>query len=194
MVELPFNLFDILLAAVLVWGIVQGRKQGFSRELLSLAKWVTLLLGCAFVYHPVGALVANAGFFNLLTCYLLTYLGTALLIFLLFSILERRWAPKLEGSDIFGRGEYFLGMGSGMVRFGCILLVSLSLLNAREFTPADVKAIKKYQEEAYGTDIFPGLHSLQTHVFEKSLLGPLIKEDLSFLLITPTEIDRKSPK
>jgi hypothetical protein len=85
-------------------------------------------------------------------------------------------------------------MGSGMLKFACILLMSLSLLNAREFTPADLKAINQYQEDAYGTHIFPGLHSLQSQVFEKSLLGPLIKEDLSFLLITPTELDEKPQK
>jgi hypothetical protein len=112
----------------------------------------------------------------------------------MFSILERRWAPKLEGSDIFGRGEYFLGMGSGMIRFGCILMVSLSLLNAREFTPVELKAMEQYQEEAYGSHIFPGLHSIQKQVFENSLTGPWIKEDMRFLLITPTGVNRKSTK
>jgi hypothetical protein len=188
--ELPFNLFDILLVAVLVAGIVRGRKQGFSNELLGLLKWLTLLVGCALIYRPAGSLAANAGFFSLLTAYIFAYVAAGLAIFLLFRVLERRWAPKLVGSDIFGRGEYFLGMGSGMIRFACILLMSLSLLNAREFTPADLKAMDQYQQEAFGTHIFPGLYSLQSHVFEKSLLGPFIKEDLSFLLITPTEIDR----
>ena len=190
MAELPFNLFDIFLVAILAAGIMRGRKRGLSNELVSLAKWVTLLLGCALLYRPAGILMANTGLLNLLTAYLFAYLGAAMAIFLLFRVLERRWAPKLVGSDIFGRGEYFLGMGSGMLRFACILLMSLSLLNAREFTPADLKASDQYQEEAYGAHIFPGLHSLQSQVFEKSLLGPYIKDDLGFLLIAPTELER----
>lgn len=184
--DLPFNLFDILLLAVLAAGVAYGRKQGLSRELLRLIKWAVLLFACALIYQPAGTVIANTGFFGLLSSYLLAYVGTALLIFVLFSILERRWAPKLAGSDVFGRSEYFLGMGSGMARFACVLLMSLSLLNAREFTPAELKAIDQYQEEAYGSHVFPGLHTLQTEIFERSLTGSWIKQDLGFLLITPT--------
>jgi hypothetical protein len=97
----------------------------------------------------------------------------------------------LTGSDIFGRGEYFLGMGSGMLRFGCILLTGLALLNAREFSPVELKNMEQYQEENYGSNIFPGLHSLQKAVFERSLTGGFIKDDLSFLLIAPTEVDQR---
>jgi hypothetical protein len=190
----PFNLFDVLLAAVLVGGIVQGRKHGISLELLSLAKWLALVLVCAAVYRPAGSLVSATGAFDLLTCYLFAYLGTALLIFLLFSMLERRLAPKLTGSDIFGRGEYFLGMGSGMLRFGCILLVGLSLLNAREFSPSELNELDQYQQDNYGSNLFPGLHSLQVAVFERSLTGGFIKEELSFLLISPTSLNEREPK
>jgi hypothetical protein len=190
----PFNLFDVLLAIVLVGGIAQGRKHGGSLELLSGAKWLALVLLCAVLYRPAGILLASADLFDLLSCYLFAYLGLALLIFLLFSILERRLAPKLTGSDIFGRGEYFLGMGSGLLRFACILLVGLALLNSREFSPAELRDMEQYQEENYGSNIFPGLHSLQVAVFERSLTGGWIKQGLSFLLISPTGINERQPK
>ena len=193
MANLPFNLFDVLLAVILVGGVVHGRKHGLSLELLSMAKWVTLLLVCALVYGPAGNLLAGTGLFDTLTCYIFAYLGTALLVFLLFSILERRWAPKLEGSDIFGRSEYFLGMGSGVLRFISMLLVGLALLNAREFTPTELKAMERYQEENYGSDLFPGLHSLQTAVFEHSFSGAFIKDDLGFFLIKPTIANDSTP-
>lgn len=190
----PFNLFDVLLAFVLVAGVIQGRKHGVSLELLSMAKWLTLVLVCAAVYNPAGSLISAAGAFDLLSCYLVAYLGVALLIFLAFSILERRLVPRLTGSDIFGRGEYFLGMGSGMLRCACILLVGLSLLNAREFNPSELRDMARYQEENYGSNMFPGLHSLQVAVFERSLTGGFIKEDLSFLLISPTEASQKQAR
>lgn len=182
----PFNLFDILLALVLVGGIVHGRKHGLSVELLSTAKWVTLLLACAVCYRAAGTLVAATGVFDLLTCYLLCYLGTALGVFLIFSIVEKRLVPKLVGSDIFGRSEYFLGMGFGLVRFTSMLLVGLALLNAREFSRSELLKEEKYQDENYGSNIFPGLHSLQAAVFERSLTGAFIRDDLGFLLIQPT--------
>src|ERR1700716_2930388 len=128
MADPPFNLFDVLLVIVLVGGIVHGRKHGVSLELLGLVKWMTLVLVCATVYQPAGSLLAMAGVFDLLSLYIFAFLGTVFLIFLVFSVLERRLVPRLTGSDIFGRGEYFLGMGSGMLRFACILLVGLALL------------------------------------------------------------------
>lgn len=187
----PFNLFDVLFIVVLVGGIVHGRKHGVSLEVLSMSKWVALVLVCAFVYRPAGALISATGLFDLLTCYLFAYLGAALVIFLVFSILERRLAPRLVGSDIFGRGEYFLGMGSGLLRFVCVLLVGLALLNAREFSQGELRDLERYQEENYGSNIFPGLHSLQEAVFERSLTGGFIKQDLSFLLISPTSANLK---
>ena len=192
MANLPFNFFDVLLVAVLAAGVVQGRKHGISLELLSLCKWLTLLAVCAAVYGRLGALISSVGAFDLLSCYLFSYLGVALVVLLLFSILERRYVPKLSESDIFGRGEYFLGMGSGMLRFACILIMGLSLLNAREFSPSELKAIVKYQEENYGSHLFPGLHSLQVVIFEKSLTGSFIKDDLGFLLISPTTANQKA--
>jgi hypothetical protein len=190
----PFNLFDVLLAMVLVAGIIHGRKRGASLEVIGMAKWLMLLLICAAVYRPLGGLAAESGFFDLLSCYLFAYLGAALLVFFLFSLVERKLAPKLTGSDIFGRGEYFWGMGSGLLQFACILLVALALLNARDYSPAELKDTERFQVENYGSHVFPGLHSLQAAVFERSLTGSWIKDDLSFLLITPTEVNQKPPK
>jgi uncharacterized membrane protein required for colicin V production len=191
MLGVPVNMFDALLLTVLVGGLIRGRRQGLSHEFLSLLKWLTLVFGCATIYQPVGEFVAESGIFDLLSSYVIAYLGIALLIFLMFSVVERRLTPKLAGSDVFGSGEYVLGMGSGMVRFACILLVGLSLLNARAFTPAEVKGIEKYQLDTYGSNLFPTLHSCQVAVFEKSFAGAWIRQDLSFLMISPTESNRK---
>lgn len=152
----PFNLFDVLLALVLVGGILHGRKHGLSAELLSTAKWVTLLLVCAVTYRAGGTLVATVGLFDLLTCYLFCYLATALAVFLMFSILERRVAPKLVGSDIFGRSEYFLGMGFGLVRFTSMLFVGLALLNAREFSRSELLKEEKYRKTITAVTFFRG--------------------------------------
>src|SRR6202022_989006 len=97
-----FNLFDVLLVVVLIGGIVHGRKHGASLELLSMMKWVALVLVGGAISRPGGPLVAQTGVFDVLTSYLFVYLGSALVIFLFFSILERRLVPKLTGSDIFG--------------------------------------------------------------------------------------------
>ena len=81
-----------------------------------------------------------------------------------------------------------------LVRFTCILLVGLALLNARYFSQAEIDAMAASRKEIYGSDFFPGLHSLQSVVFERSLTGPWIRKSLGFLLIKPTESENKDFK
>jgi len=190
--QLPINLFDLALLVVLTAGILQGRKHGMSEELLSLFTWLAILFGCALLYQPGAELIGQfTSMFSRLTCYLIAYVCGAALIFLLFLGIKRALGGKLLGSDIFGRSEYYLGMGSGLVRFSCMLLAALALLNARYFSPKEVRAMEARDIDLYGSTFFPGLHSLQATVFDRSLTGPWIKENLGFLLIEPTRPENK---
>ena len=150
--QLPINLFDVLLLAVLVAGILRGRKHGMSEELLNLLKWLTIVLLCGSFYAQGGALIGDfTSMFSKLTCYLAAYIGGVVLILLLFIWIKRGFGGKLLGSDLFGRAEYYLGMGAGLVRFGCVLIVGLAILNARYFSPKEVRAMEKFQDDVYGT-------------------------------------------
>ena len=190
--QLHFNLFDLVVIVVLTLGIFQGRKHGMSEESLSLVKWLAIVFGCWALYQPGGDLIAQfTTMFDRLTCYLIAYVAGVLLVFLLFAGIKRSLGGKLLGSDIFGRAEYYLGMGSGLVRASCILLAALALLNARYFSPTEVRALEKSTNEVYGSSFFPTLHGVQSAVFELSLTGPRIKEYLGFLLIKPTEPEHK---
>jgi fumarate reductase subunit D len=197
---LPINLFDFAFFAFLIVGVMRGRKLGMSGELLSLFKWMAILAGCAFIYEPAGQMFAQStGIFSMLASYLTAYVIVALVIFGLFTLIHRSLGGKLVGSDIFGSAEYYLGMGSGMVRFGCIALAGLALLNARYFNASEIRAEEKFQKDVYGSNFFPTLHSIQATVFERSFSGRWIKENLSFLLIKPTapetkEIQRREVK
>jgi uncharacterized membrane protein required for colicin V production len=193
--QMPVNLFDLALIAVLITGVFRGRKHGMSEELLSVLKWVALLTICAVAYEPVGNLFAKSSHvFGLLSCYLMAYVTVALVVLGVFALVKRGLGGKLLGSDIFGQAEYPLGMGSGLVRFTCMLLAVLALLNARYFTPTEVKAMQAFQDDVYGSNFFPTLHTLQSTVFERSLTGPFIKEYLGFLLIKPTQPEDKQIK
>jgi uncharacterized membrane protein required for colicin V production len=185
--QLPFNLFDVVVLLVLAAGLLAGRKHGMSEELLSLLKWLAIVFVCGTLY-PVGAdLIGQfTRMFSKLTCYLIAYIGGALIIYLVFVWLKRGFGGKLLGSDIFGRSEYYLGMGAGLVRFSCILIAGLAILNSRYFNPTEVRAMEKFQDDVYGSNFFPTLHSLQSTVFDRSLTGPFIKQYLGNLLIEPT--------
>jgi hypothetical protein len=190
--KLPINLFDLVVVAVLVAGISRGRKHGMSEELILLLQWLAILFGCTALYELGGDVFGDfTGLFGRLARYVLAYIGAAVLIWLFFAVVKRGLGGKLLGSDFFGRAEYYLGMGSGLLRVCCMLLVALALLNARYFSPAEVRAMQKYNEDVYGKEYWPGLHTIQQAVFEKSITGPLIKQHLGFLLIKPTEPENK---
>jgi len=189
--NLPFNWFDLLVVVVVFVGLSRGRKHGMSEELVSLFKWLAILFGCAALYQPVGSAIATSSVFNTLWGYLIAYIGIALIIAALFAVFKTAIGGKMVGSDVFGRSEFYLGMIAGMVRFCCLLIVGLALLNARAYNSAEIHADVKYQNDLYGSTFFPKLYTVQAQVFENSLAGPWIKTNLSFLLIKPTENEKK---
>jgi uncharacterized membrane protein required for colicin V production len=190
--HLPVNAFDLGIVLILGFGMLRGRKNGMSVELLNMLKWLAILFGCAAIYQPAGLFLAQSSPISKLACFLIMYTAVAAVVFGLFALIKNWLGGKLLGSDLFGRAEYYLGMGSGVIRFACILVFLLALLNAPFFNPMKVRAMEKFQNDMYGSNFFPGLHSLQSTVFEKSMSGPWIKEHLDFLLIKPTESEEKN--
>jgi hypothetical protein len=108
------------------------------------------------------------------------------LILIVFAYVNGTVGRKLSGSDTFGKGEFYLAMPAGILRFACVLIALLALLNARLYRTAEIKEMEKFQNDNYGSQFFPTLSSVQSSVFEKSFLGPQIKKYASFLLIKPT--------
>lgn len=189
--KLPINAFDCIVLATLFIGLMRGRKHGMSEELMDLFKWLAVVIGCALAYEPAGQWFAQLSPFSLLASFLIVYIAGALFILSLFAFCRHRLGGKLVGSDIFGRAEYYLGMGSGVVRLSCMLLAVLAVLNARYFSPMEVRAMEAFQNDVYGSNYFPTWHTAQAVVFERSLSGPWIRDHLGFLLIKPTQPEDK---
>lgn len=193
-IDLPFNWFDLVLVAVLVAGIFRGRKSGMSEELLPLVQWLIIIFGAAGFYEPLGETIANATLFSLLFGYVTGYLAIAISVKLLFVGFKYFLKGKLIGSDVFGKGEYYLGMLAGMVRFGCVVIAVLAVLNARLFTPDEIKRDIEFQKDVYGSQFFPKLYTVQQQVFEKSAAGSFIEQNLGALLIKRTPSENKQIK
>jgi hypothetical protein len=183
---LPVNWFDILVVIVLLVGYTRGRKNGMSQELLLVLKWIAVVLVSAIAYEPLGLWLDSLLGIGKLASYLLAYSLSAGLIVLVFAYLKGAVGPKLSGSDTFGKGEFYLAMPAGMLRFACVLIAFLALLNARLYRTAEIKEMKKFQMDNYGSQFFPTLSSLQSDVFEESFTGPQVRKYMSFLLIKPT--------
>ncbi len=81
-------------------------------------------------------------------------------------------------------------MLSGMVRYACMLLFVLALLNAPVYSAAEIAKAKAYNarwfgggEQGYTGNFFPTLQQIQEQTFKESFLGPRIKDNLGMLLI-----------
>jgi hypothetical protein len=193
--SLPLSVFDFAFIGILTAGVLRGRKVGMSEELLKLIMWVTLVVVCAFAYEPLGRVFAqSATMFSLLSCYMMAYVACALGVVTVFVLVKRAFGGKLLGSDMFGSAEYYLGMGSGLVRFGCILIAGLALLNARSYDINEVREMEAYQNREYGRNYFPTLQTVQAMVFQRSISGAWLHDHLSFLFIKPTAPEKKEFK
>lgn len=200
--------FDLVLLGVLGFGFWFGRKRGMSREALPLGQALVTVIGGAAGYEflaqyliqwKVVKTLFGTSFNEHTAAAIISYLFIALVVFIIFSLLKNRFREKLAGSNTFGSGEYYLGMIAGIVRFACILLFFLALLNAPFYSAAEIAATKAYNNRWYGGglkdfsgDFFPSLQQVQAGVFTGSISGPPIKEYLGALLIGGVAPAKKS--
>jgi uncharacterized membrane protein required for colicin V production len=202
-----FNWFDVALVLVLAFGFWRGRKRGMTKEFLPTLQWLAILLGAGFGHTYLADLYQQQGIvrpifgnhFNERTAALVSaYLTIALVIFIVFTAIKRKYNPKLEGSSFFGGNEYYWGVVAGLVRYLSMVVVTLALLHAPYYSTADIASAKAYNNRWYGGglkdysgDFIPRMDEVQDAVFKQSLLGPVIKERLALVLINTTETVKK---
>lgn len=188
---LSFSWVDAVILILLGVGLWRGRKRGMSEELLDIVKWSIVLVTAAFFYEPGGRLLAQTSVFSLLSCYIFSYFLIAVLTFAAFALVRKGVGAKIVGSDVFGSGEYYLGMMAGFYRYACIILVGMAFLNARYYSPQEIAESKKYQQDNFGSGFFPTMPDLQEEVFVRSFVGHLAHEHLQVALIRSTAPDGK---
>ena len=194
-----FNWFDVALVVLIMFGLWRGRKHGMSKEFLPVSQWISIMTASALGYAYIGdwllhseqaKMIFGKNYTDRTAVFVTGYLTIALLVFVIFVALRRHFGPKLVGSTMFGSGEYYLGMISGAIRYACMTVTVLALLNAPIYTAADIQAKKAYNNRWFGGgmkdykgDFFPTLDEVQASVYKVSLTGPLIRDNLSILLI-----------
>jgi uncharacterized membrane protein required for colicin V production len=194
--NLPVGWFDIIVAAILVTGILRGRKHGMSEELLPLFRWVSAVGVAALLYRPLGLFIESQTLLSKLASFITAYLSCLLLVFIVFAFIKRAIGGKPISAEKFGKSEYYLGILAGMIVVSCVLIVALSFLNARKFTSKEIQARRAYEKDVYGSSFFPTLDSMQSFVFQKSFTGSALKQVAGGLMIQPTvaqdkKIERK---
>jgi uncharacterized membrane protein required for colicin V production len=190
---IPINWFDVAILVVLISGLYRGRRNGMSKEIIPFFQWLALVLVCGLGYEAAAPIFTNLGL-SKFASNVGGYVALFVVVLIPFMVLRRIFREKIGGSDAFKGSEYYLGMVAGMIRYFCILMVALALLNARHYTDAELKAKKDYALTWYSNDIFPDWNTLQTQVFVESLSGSIIKKNLGLLLIeTPVAESKPEP-
>jgi uncharacterized membrane protein required for colicin V production len=183
---LEFSVVDVIVVALLGFGLWRGKKRGMSLELLDLLKWLLIVWACGLAYKPAGQLLAKTANWSLLTSYLVCYLAIFVVINSIFGTIKRIVGEKLVGADLFGRWEYYLGMLSGLTRYFCLIVVVLALLNSLVYTQQEVDEARKKQEKELGSTFFPSFGSIQREIIHKSFSGKFARDRLADHLIEPT--------
>ena len=181
--NLGFNWFDLFVLVMLIVGVFVGRKRGMSLELLSVLQWLVIVFAAALASAPFGKMLADLSGLNPVLTAVTAYLLAAIAVKVLFVMIKRMAGEKLVASDVFGNFEYYLGMTAGLIRFACIVLFVLALLNARQVSKAEVDAQLKSQQEWAGSIYFPPFGVVQRAIFEGSLTGRAVKQYLPAQLI-----------
>jgi len=196
--KLPYNWFDMAVLLILAFGLLRGRKNGMTKEILRLFQWLALVIVCGLGYETAAQLLTNATAWSGTRSYMGGYLIVAFLVWLVFVVLKKIFVPMLTGSNFFGNGEYYFGMFSGMIRFACIIIFALALLNAPVYSPADIQAHQAYVKRWFGGGIYggnyiPDLPTVQDSIFKKSFVGPYVKDYLGMLLINTGPTEEQKP-
>src|SRR4051812_43003456 len=114
--DVPFNWFDLAVLLILMFGFYRGRRNGMSKECLPLLQWLVLVPLCAFLYPIAGQCYMNFFHWDTFQSDLAGYLTLAVVVLMFFGILKKLFAERMANSDTFKKGEYYLGMLSGLVR------------------------------------------------------------------------------
>ncbi len=175
--------FDFVVIIFFVFGIIRGRKRGMSQEFLDFLMWLGIVFGAALGYKPISSFLVKTTGLSLLWAQVLGYFAIILVCLIVKSILDRLIQDKITEWDLFGGLEYPLGMVSGAIRFLCMLLMVLALLNAKLIPEQERQAELKKQEQELGSIYFPTLGQVQYTVFNDSFFGRLVKKHLSWMLI-----------
>src|SRR5438477_3338120 len=145
--DFSYNWFDLVALAILVVGFFVGRKRGMSLELLTLLQWLAIVFVGAMACDPFGRMMSDFSGLNPTLTYITAYLLTAIAIKFFFFLIRRMTGEKLVTKAVFGNLEYYLGMAAGVVRFACILIFGLALLNAPVVTDKELEAKLKHQQD-----------------------------------------------
>src|SRR5580658_10362403 len=189
-----FNYFDILAVAWLIVGWFRGRKRGMSQEFLPTLQWLAIVFVGGMYYQSLSVTVRQYTQFGPLWSNVTAYLLIAIGIHLVYKWFQGAFGEKIVANDPFGRGEFYLGMMAGVVRFACMLVVGMSLMNSRVQTSAELAQMEKFQAAWFSDIRFPTYGEFQQEVLLQSFSGKWVQVHLKSVLIASVNSGAGMPR
>jgi len=192
--NLAFSYFDVFVVLWLLLGLFMGRKHGMSQELLPTLQWVCIVIVAGLFYQPIAAFIRQNTAFDMLFASIFAYVFLGFAVHFVFLWIKKALGDKLVGSDMFGRGEYYLGMAAGTVRFACMVVCLIALLNARVYSQQELAQIDKFQKQNFEDVRLPDYPHVQHNILFDSISGRTIKGSLGNFLIASVGPQSAAPK
>ena len=126
MADIPVNLIDIGVAAVLLLSALLAFSRGFVRESLAVAGWVGAGFSALYLYAPLNPFVRKYVPITL-AADAITVAGVFIVTLVIISILSHRIAVTVRESAI-GALDRSLGFVFGLARGAAIVVVAYMLL------------------------------------------------------------------
>jgi len=184
MPKVQFGYFDAIFLVWLIIGLFVGRKRGMSQELLPMLQWLAIIVAGGALYWPFSFLLREyVPVFDTLWSCITAYLVIAGGVHLIYAWFKQMFAAKLVELDLFGRGEFYLGMMAGVVRFACMMIFAMSLLNAHIVSEADRAQNAKMQADSFSGMHFKTPAEMQQDVLFGSWVGKLVESNLTTVII-----------
>jgi len=124
--DIPVNLIDIGVAAVLILSALLAFSRGFVRESLAVAGWIGAGFASLYLYAPLNPFVRKYVPVTI-AADAITVAGVFILTLVVISILSHRIAVTVRESAI-GALDRSLGFVFGLVRGAAIVVVAYMLL------------------------------------------------------------------
>jgi len=188
------NYFDVFVVLWLILGVFMGRKHGMSQEVLPMVQWIAIVILAGMFYGPIAQFLHQNANLELVLASIIGYVLVGLVVHFIFLWIKQGIGEKLVGSDMFGRAEYYLGMAGGAVRFACMLVCLIALMNVRIITDVEMARSEKVQRQNFEGIRFPTYGSVQHAVLFESLTGRTVKANMSHLLIASITGSGSGPK
>ena len=134
-------IFDIVVLVWLAIGLFRGWRNGISLEVLLLPQWAAAAAVGAVAYPYLGGLILHMSNCSMVAGARWGYLIPALIAYAVASRIRHLVGNRLADADLFGKAEFALGTIFGALRFSCMLLIVIALIDA--YLPAEWEARAK---------------------------------------------------